>query len=520
VGALNNITSTLMIRLDPADSLMNILGMASKLSTETAYIQNLVKDNPQAQAKINKVFADYFGAGKTEVGGVNLNLTSVAKAMAKAPKELLSEAGQARLDRWQKSGLAVEDIKLMSDMFQEARIKKHSFVNSKNKSKYKEGLLRAIKKSIHIASKPHRATNNYTQYVALAFGEDLAKAAGLNGAEQYQFMLKLSRSVSAISTHVTKPRLFQGAMGMAVSLYQSYAFHTAAQLLKYGADSATKPLVTYAALNTTFFGAQSVPAFKFINAQIGQDPETGHADLYTAAYSALPKEAADFIMYGAGGALLQSNLSVRGNMTPRNITVIPTSFTDIPGITALSNLVGAVYDNTNKLIRGEQNIGQAVLNTTIDSHLNRPLAGLAQVVLGKSVDSRHSTISIHEETMSLASGLRVLGLKPLKETIVTDYYWRNYAYQTEDRARRNNLAEIVRLRYERDPEFFNDPQRANELLDQYVKSGGKQAGFERWYENSVTKGNTDLKTRLEEQLTSYLPYAQNFNALNKSSALY
>jgi hypothetical protein len=97
-----------------------------------------------------------------------------------------------------------------------------------------------------------------------------------------------------------RPLVFQGPIGQAISLFQSYQFNLLQQLFRYVAEGSGKDIAMLAGMQSTMYGLQSLPAFQFMNVHIlGQmSGNTEHRDTYDAVYGIVGKTAGDFLLYG------------------------------------------------------------------------------------------------------------------------------------------------------------------------------------------------------------------------------
>lgn len=72
-----------------------------------------------------------------------------------------------------------------------------------------------------------------------------------------------------------------------------------------------------------------------------------HVDTYDATYGVAGKQVGDLLMYGLPSNLLRTNLYSRGDINPRQLTIVPTQIKDIPFVNAYTNFMGQIKGNTN-----------------------------------------------------------------------------------------------------------------------------------------------------------------------------
>lgn len=515
VASLQNIASTLLLRIDGIDPIMNLLGTTVKLSSEMKYIQDRIRNSGIREELHNDVYVKWFGAGKaTNAEGIDISLMSPAKAMATGISDMFDGTARKFLDDLEGMGIYKTDLKIRMELTDDLVIPADLSTEAQ-KARWLGRLRDAVGKGVGIATTPHKATVDLSQYVALKFASDLADAAGVDIATKRMLMSGMNHRVNAISSHRSKPQLFQGLVGNAVSLYQSYFSHTVGNIVRHSQSVGSGPVLRHVAMNSTFFGAQSTPAFDMINAMVASQQDANNVDLYSAAYdlagdnSFSDRSVADALMFGVGSAILRADLSSRGDMTPRYKAVIPTTVGDLPLVGAIVNTMSAVLENTYKGATGQQSFTQSVANTVIDSKLNRPLSGLMHVLAGKTTDSRSSLISTHDEMFSWGNAVRLAGAKPLDEARVNQAYWNLQNYRLKDRERTTNLRNMMKQEFQSNPEVMSDGAWINSKYDSYIRAGGKGANFDRFYQETVLQANTTFEQRLQVSVKD-LDVAKNY----------
>jgi hypothetical protein len=117
-----------------------------------------------------------------------------------------------------------------------------------------------------------------------------------------------------------RPGLFQGPLGQAIGLFQSYQFNLLQQMFRYVAEGDKKDLGMLLGLQGTFYGLQGEPGFKFLNDHIvgTASGNQNHRDMYDAVRGTVGKEGANWLLYGTASNMLQTNIYSRGDINPRN----------------------------------------------------------------------------------------------------------------------------------------------------------------------------------------------------------
>jgi len=513
VGGLQYIATTLMLRIDGIDPIMNVLGMTTKLGSEMKYIQQAIDGNPTLTGRVNDVYAKWFGAGTFQEAnsGVDLNMMSPFKAVAVGMNDMFNGEARVFLDELAELGIYKNDVRIYSELIEGLPIDTN-ISDAVSKARFLGKTRDNVKKATLWLTTPHKVSTDLTQYTALKFASELADAAGVDLATKRMLMNGMNHRVNAISSHVSKPRLFQGLAGNAVSLYQNYFMHTIANMTRHAKTTGSGPVLRNIMLNSSFFGMQSTPAFNWINEQVASQQDNDNIDLYSTAYQVLPEGLADAVMYGVGSTLLRGDLTSRGNMTPRYATVFPTSIEQIPIVSTLQNTIGSIISNTVKLATGEQEVTQTMMNTIIDSKLNRPMTGIMRMISGYTADSRNSLVSTHDDVYNWSSAIRALGAKPLDEARINRAYWNLQSYRTRDQQRQTNLGSIMKGEVLNNPDVMEDPEWINNKYRSYINAGGNGKNFKRFYEQNILKANTTFEQRLHRSIRN-LDTAMNYKGV-------
>ena len=509
IGTANMLQATMLFRLDYADIAVNVMSSVVKAGGELQALKAIAKANGTESALAAESKA-LFGAGATKGvrsdGAENvINQWSTAKALAEGFKFVFSKDRAAKIEEWVEKGLMMDTHGLTSAAY-DAQILDLSAIHTSEAAKEAASKYRtAGKKFIDTLAKPTDWTNLVIQGSMLHIAERLGTSAGLKGAELTSFMRTFNRRVNAVTNPSQKPRLFQGGVGMALGLYQSYQFHMLNNMFRYASGGVKSAPSLVAALNAGFFGVQSIPGFQQLNSMIAErNGAEGHTDMYGALAKVLGSEADgrdmfDFMVYGAGSWAMQNNLFVRGDMNPRNVTIVPTSFADIPTVQAFSRLVDAGVDTIDKIAHGGSVISSP-LDAIVGLGYSRPLRGLYETVKGRSVDGTASTVVYHDDIESMATVNRLLGARPLDEAIVRDYQSRFYANKAAEVEAKKALSKYIKRSYAENPDSINDPENIARWQSLYENANGSVKNWEGYMRDQVTKVDDDLSQRLEDSV--------------------
>lgn len=507
VSAANRVQSMLMFRLDAADAAMNVLGAMTKGAGELSYLMSRrPKLGPEQQAIFDSEMYALFGTRAGSIGAdgtQSLPKIHIGKALVEGIKGLFIAEGKAEIDDFVAKGLMLKPHQLMRDAFEEMRLDTSGTVKQGLEG-WRKQLEEGGSKLFGVLSTPSDFSNMAVQYSALKIADRLGRAAGMQGAELNQFMWTFNRRVNAVTNPLHKPRMFQGSVGLAMSVYQSYTFHMLNNLFRYADKGVKAAPAAIVAMNASFFGAGSVPGFQQLNQMIAERSD-GNTDLYGAITKAAGgdregRDLSDFLLYGAGSALLQSNLFVRGDMNPRNATIVPTSVWDFPTIQAVGRVVDSVGAASQRLVHGEAFL-PTVADAVVGLGLNRPLRGMWEVAKGRSVDGNAATVQFHEDVWDTATIARAAGLRPLNEAIVRDYQSRTYQIRASQHQAKKALGAHIRRMYDEKGEgVFEQEGQMQDWMRMYQKANGSAANFQGFLQDQLTKGDVELGVRLEKMV--------------------
>lgn len=511
---LNHLQATMLLRMDWTDAMMNVLGNAVKTSGEMQYLKTLYqKMTPEGKLAFDAEAKNLFGLMDEKVGDSILTHKHVAKVAKDVQSWMFTDKGAARIRELTERRLFVSNEQALIDMYQEVRISPNTFKTPKDVAEWQKNSMKVLHKGYEVMTKPSDWSAMYNQLVAFEIAERLGKAAGMATDELDAFMFKFNGHTNAIYDSFQKPRLFQGAAGIVFSLYQGYMFHMMANIFRYADNGVNKATAAMAALNSTFFGATSLPGYNFINENIVGANTRGHVDVTGAASTVLGasqgRDLADFVMYGAGAFLLQGNMHTRGGLTPRSPILIPSSVQDVPLANAVSKTIGSMYEAGSQIMYGAP-VASSLFDGFINIGMNRPLTGLGTVLRGQSIDNNYNTVMYHDDVFSVMSGLRLLGMRPLNEQVGRDMQARLMYYKAYDAELKQALGKEIRILKDKNPESFSDPGIIKRLGYKYFKAGGDAKNFDDFLADQLAKGKDDLYTRLEKTAVRQSNQLSNF----------
>jgi len=510
VRSANAIMSRFTLGLDPLNTLNNAIGANVLRGTELAQVTRAINQgNEEIAGRLAQI-------GKVAIPGVDDTILSPTKLFANSlrrfadpvtRKQLLAEyrdAGFIR-DRLEQFWSMADDLTLRGT---ETANELTGRINS------------AFSRAKKLADAGERLTGNtyaeeFNRFISADVARqitDLAEAGGImSRSESLTYIQTFVNRVEGNTFASQRPGLFQGPIGQAIGLFQSYQFNLMQQMFRYVAEGEKKDLGMLLGLQGTFYGLQGEPGFKFLNDHIvgTLSGNQQHRDLYDATRGIVGKTAGDWLLYGTASNMLQTNLYSRGDINPRQLSIIPTSLNEVPFVGGMSKVFGSLYEAAQKIGNGAP-VWESIRQGIEHNGVSRPLAGLAQVATslktGNEVFSTSSkgTIIGSNDLLSLASLSRLAGGRPLDEAIQNDTMFSVHQYEAVDRAKKNLLAESVKTAVIKGN--IPDEESVNQFAAKYAELGGKQGSFAKYMMEQYTKANTSQAQILFQKLNHPMSY--------------
>lgn len=321
--------------------------------------------------------------------------------------------------------------------------------------------------------------NRFNHFFAANTGRQIFEAAGQSGQELQDNVLNFTNRVMGNYTAGQRPVAFQGPLGQAVGLFQTFYFNMMQNVFHYVENGEGKTLATLGGLQTSLFGLNSLPGFQAINNHIvgNASGNTNHDDLYSGVASVLGAgrgTLGNYLLYGAPSNWLDAGLYNRGDINPRQLTLLPVNPLQFPAIKGTINIIGNLI-NVEENIRQGAPIGASLMLGLEHNGLNRPLAGIAQMAQGFSTNSAGDKL-ISSNTMGLsdmfsaATFSRLLGARPLDEAVAMDTMYRSQLYTAKDQARIHSIGDAAKLAMMSGSQLSGD--EINAFASKYAASGG------------------------------------------------
>ena len=472
----NMLLATIGLRLDMANAIVNTISSPLMLGAEISSIRNSLKSNPELLAAFESTMAVKSPDG--------LVVPSTIKLLGNAIHNFFSAGKEARLERYKAIG-AIKDVNsqyhdMLSDL---------AMTPNLVPGKWAKRVDAAVEKGATITG--NNWAEDFTRYVAAdtmrQITDPLLQAGKMSLKEQDAFIRIFVNRTQGNYTASQRPIAFQGTIGAAISLFQTFQFNLFQQLFRHIENRDAKTIAVMGGLQTALFGLNGLPMFDAINTHlVGMASiNEGHHDVYSKMVGLVGKDIGDWALYGTASAFplfsdKWPSLYTRGDLNPRSLTLVPTSFNEVPIVSVATRFASAVAGFGNQVANGAP-IGAAFLQGLEHNGISRPLAGIAQVMQGQSTTSKGSIIAANSDWLSIASATRVLGAKPMDESVALNHMFRLNAYKAYDLDRQEKLGAVVKSKI-RSGDLT--PEDVVDFGAEYAARGGRIEGYsqamQRW----------------------------------------
>jgi len=514
----NALLATVMLRLDTLNAVNNTVGAQVLLGAETrSVIRAIERGDANAAGELAQLM-------KIKVPGQEAMMQSPQKLIANSIKRFGRDTPDMQFYR---------ENRFISSISEQYRwVLDELTLTGRESVKDLGSKITAVQGKLKTAADTgerwtgNRLAEEFNRFIAADVMKQITDVAVKHG------IMDNKTALSYINTFVNRtqgnylasqrPMLFQGPVGQAIGLFQTYQFNLMQQLLRHVGEGKSKDYMTLLGLQGTIYGMNGMPAFNAINTHLigTASGNQEHRDAYDTIYGTFGKEAGDWLMYGVASNMLlhpdaKINLYTRGDINPRHVTIVPTNPADIPIVGAYSKFLGNLFA-TAKQLAGGGDVSQTLLQGLEHNGLSRPLAGLAQTLQGMDNPNHSSYSTTHQgnvvasnDLVSLANLARMVGGKPLGEAVAVDAAFRMRAYGAVDTRRKSDLGEAIKstLIAGNSP----SPEQMDTFMESYVGLGGDQTEFNKWvtqlYKTSNTSQVNDLMSNLDR------PYAKTLQKL-------
>jgi hypothetical protein len=321
--------------------------------------------------------------------------------------------------------------------------------------------------------------------VSFATGVSLAKKAypGLSDSGVMTFARNFVDTAVGNYTAAQRPTAFQGTLGVAMGLFQTYMVTLAQQMYRRFELRDYKSLAKIMLTQSSIFGVKGLPGFNLVSEQIGDKFSDANYDLTSGTYRAVGEDVGDLILYG-----LPSNLGpavyTRGDFQPR----IPNPVTGLQNLAAV-NILGSAYDSAKTLMKATSELGdegatKAFMEALSVQSISRPVARLSEFATGYAVTRQGNLIAGPEEIYS-AQGIaaRIFATRGLREAKAREAQYTDKLYGQIDRDQRQEAIKIL-ANHTRSGTLT--PEILERVQEKYMRTGSPSG----WY-SALDKVRTD-----------------------------
>lgn len=504
VSKANMFLANSVLRLDFFNSIVNVVSTPMMLGTELASIRNLAKSDPALAGKLSELMS------VAVPGGGGAAVPSTTKLIAKAVSNYFGADKEQLLTRYMANGDVKDSLSQFHSMLDSLALRADFKVFSDNVTKWTERGAR-----VTLNEQAEQMTRFISADVMRQVTDPLLAAGKLSLKEQNAYISVFVNRVQGNYISSQRPIVFQGVLGSAVSLFQTYSFNLMQQLLRHVENGDKKAVATLFGMQAGTFGLNGTPFFEAVNTHIigNSSLNQGHYDAYSVAPAVLGKDVGDWLMYGTASAFPAFTggwpaLYTRGDINPRHMTILPLNPMDVPAVDASIRIVKNIADVGSKLVGGAD-ISTTLLQGLEHNGINRPLAGFAQVMAGQSTTSKGSLISASNEFSLVTTAARIAGAKPMDEAVALNNMYRMQAYRTANTERMDHLGEKVKS-YLGNNQFPPD-EVMDTFMKNYAKAGGRVENFNAALQHWAKEANQSVVEKMRNKLNS--PYGQRLNEI-------
>lgn len=494
VSKANAFLANTVLRLDFFNSIVNVVSTPMMLGTELASIRNLVKNDPILTGKLAEL------TSVAVPGGSGAAVPSTTKLIGQAIGNFFGPEKEMLLTRYKANGDVKDTLSQFHSMLDNLSMRADFKV-------FSDGVNSAFEKGAKLTL--NEQAEQFTRFISAdvmrQVSDPLVAAGTLSLKEQNAYISVFTNRVQGNYISSQRPIVFQGVLGSAVSLFQTYSFNLMQQLLRHVENKDKRAVATLFGMQAGTFGLNGTPFFEAVNTHLigNSSINQGHYDAYSMAPALMGKEMGDWLMYGTASAFpaFGNNwpaLYTRGDINPRHASILPLNPVDIPAIDAAVRVVKNLSDMGGKLVSGA-NVTETLLQGLEHNGINRPLAGFAQVLSGKSTTSKGGLISASNDFSAITSAARIMGAKPMDEAVALNNLYRVQSYKAADTERLEHLGERVKSYLYKN--HFPPDAVMDGFMKDYARVGGRVENFngamQRWAKDANTSTVEKMRTKLK-----------------------
>ncbi|TFZ81664.1 hypothetical protein [Candidatus Macondimonas diazotrophica] len=510
IRTANTFLTNTVLRWDPINTAINKISLPVIMMPEIKSLINAIKSgNEQAAGELSRL------AEVVVPGSDGARILSPYKLIANAYKILHSDQAGPILQEFKKRGIVVDTLDQHYKGMDALTLTGHETAKDLQKKTIQLrqllkdwGNIAAVATGNEWAERTNRAVAALVMKQLTDLGVKYGK---LSEKESWAYINLFTNRVNGVIRAAERPLMFQGPIGQAMGLFQSYQFNLMQQAFRHIGEGNLKYAAMMAGLQGSIFGASSLPGFDLINDSLVGNAagNKNHTDAYMVA--------SDWVLYGMPSYFTSTALFTRGDVNPRTWTVVPnpTNPTELPIFSSIAKAVSSVKTAFGSWTEGAPAWDSFLLGLE-HLGLSRPLSGLAVSLRGLTNDElrAHSTqknaqFLYANDLMSITTLTRIAGAKPLDEAKMLNNFYRINAYASEDRRRRMDLG--IAMKVSLGSGNVPDAETLGDFAAEYVARGGSPKRYNSYFMDQYKNANVSQAKQLSERLNS--PYARNMQFL-------
>jgi len=308
----------------------------------------------------------------------------------------------------------------------------------------------------------------------------------------------MDRAIGNYMPH-QRPVAFQGSLGAAVGLFQTYMLTFAQDTWRHLEVRDFSGFGNAMVWQSSIFGIPSMPGMNELSPIIGEHFSQDNTDIKTGLFKMSDSQSTqDALAYGLPSALgsfvgLEGggpNFSGRGQVSPR--FGVPGAEMVVGAGESLLNVAGSMRQ------AGMEAGAVSLLEALSQQSVSRPLARSMEMVTGHSVNRAGRTVAVEDDVWQSGSILaRLIGTRPTEEVRMREAAHLNTFYGSLDREKRQTAIDDLRqhIRY-----GSLDGNAINSAADKYFGNNGSPQGFRSALNTATQMDSQNLGRQLQEDV--------------------
>ena len=384
------------------------------------------------------------------------------------------------------------------------------FMNSMSGNVSKTKSMQMLNDAAGYLTRPTQWAEDFSRKMSFLVGYEMFNQVGQQG-RKISLAAANDFANKAIADYRPGQRseLFQGAAGIQLGLFQTFALNYLQRLGVALENKQAGALLTQVGTQGFMFGAGSLPGWSIVNDYL----------LSTWDHTARPEDNfsqmeadgfADIMLYGTLANLPKMlgfehglSLYTRGEIqTPRVVTAM--NWSETPGFTMAQRFYQMAGEGMRAVAQEGGLAEQKFYESMVLAMPHRPTRGMMELFgLGYAPNKYGDVVSGDEEEFRGFIGMtsRIMGLRPMMENKRANAMWRDTQMKLAQRKKMEALRESVKAAMRTNGGI--DPTQIAQILESYVAYGGKPANLRGFLKRAAIKSEKSAYAlRLEQMLRS------------------